>query len=135
VNTDGSLGRNSASCGGIFREHINTFLACFPGILGDVSVFEYEATCLIVALEFAASHGWGHLWLESDSTFVVHTFNNLDIIPFCLRNHWHNCLLLGINSVCSHIFREKNCCVDKFANYGHSISGTIWLDSLPQFLS
>jgi len=66
--------------------------------MGYVSVFEVEATCLIIALEFAASLGWGRLLLERDSTSVVHTLNNLDIIPFCLRNRWHNCLLLRINS-------------------------------------
>lgn len=135
ANTEDSLVGNSASCGGIFREHLDTFLGCFADSLGDVSVFEAEATGLIKALKFAASYGWGRLCLESDSTSVVRAFNNLDIIPFCLRNRSHNCLLLGINSVCSHIFCERNCCVEKLANDGNFISGTIWFDSLPRFMS
>jgi len=36
-----------------------------------VSVFEVEATRLIIAMEFAASKTWGHFWLESDSSSVV----------------------------------------------------------------
>lgn len=85
-------------------------------------------------MEFAASHAWERLWLESDSTSAFHAFKNPDIIMFCLRNGWHNCLHLGINSFCSHIFREENCCADKLAYYKYSIYGIIWLETIPRFL-
>ena len=117
--------------GRLFRNHLGTFLGGFAANLGDVSVFEAEVTGLIVALEFAASHGWDRLWLESDSTAVVHAFHNPYVILFRFRNQWHNCALLGINSICSHAFHEGNYCADKLANFGHSVLGTVWLDSLP----
>jgi len=40
ANTDGSLVGSLASCGGIFRDHLGTFLGCFASNLAEVSVFE-----------------------------------------------------------------------------------------------
>jgi len=37
-------------------------------------------------------------------------------------------------SICSHIYREGNCCADKLAKYGHAVVGTVWLDLLPSSL-
>jgi len=42
---------------------------------------------------------------------------------------------MGIHALCSYVYREGNCCADRLANYGHSITGTVWLGSLPQSLS
>jgi ribonuclease HI len=92
-----------------------------------VSVFEAELTGIILALEYVASHSWQILWMESDLTSVVQAFKNVDIIPYRLRNQWHNCFHLGIQSICSHIYREGNCCADKLAEYGHSDLGIVWL--------
>jgi len=108
TNTDGSLVGTFASCGGLFRDHLGTYLGGFAANLGDVSVFEAEVTGLIAALEFAASHGWDGIWLESDSTSAVHAFRNPSAISFHLRNWWHNCSLLGITLICSHAFRAGN---------------------------
>jgi len=133
--TDGSLKANLASCGGIFRDHRGTFLGAFASNLGVVSVFEAELTGILIVMEYAASHLWHLLWIECDSTSPVQAFKNVDIIPFRLRNRWHNCLQKGICALCSHVYREGNYCVDILADFGHSISGTVWLDSLPQSLS
>lgn len=42
---------------------------------------------------------------------------------------------MGIHALCSHVYCEGNCCADKLVDYGHSITGTVWLGYLPQSLS
>jgi len=70
--------------------------------------------------------------LESDSTSTaLLTFSYPSLVPFLLRNRWHNARTLGIHIISSHIFREGNSCADRLANLGHAISGSVWLDSLP----
>lgn len=61
---------------------------------------------LIIAIEFAATHAWGRLWQESDST-IVEVFKNYDVILYRLWNRCHNCHHLGLNSIFSQIFREE----------------------------
>jgi len=56
VNTDGSLIGSLTSCGGIFRDHKGTYLGRFTSNLGELSIFAAELTCIILALEYAASH-------------------------------------------------------------------------------
>jgi len=68
--------------------------------------------------------------IESDSTSVLLIFLNHLLVPIMLRNRWHNARNLGIQVISSHIFREGNCCADKYANLGHSMVGEIWLDTL-----
>ena len=48
---------SSASCGGIFRDHLGTFLGRFAVNLGEISINEAKVMGLIMAMEFAASHG------------------------------------------------------------------------------
>ena len=42
VNTDGSVVGNHATCGGIFRDHLGTFLGAFSCNLGHATVFSSE---------------------------------------------------------------------------------------------
>lgn len=51
-----------------------------------------------------------------------------------LRNCCHKFFHPGLNSICSYIFRERNCCADKLANHSHTIAGTIWFNTIPHFL-
>jgi hypothetical protein len=37
--------------------------------------------------------------------------------------------------VCSHIFREGNCCADMLAAMGHTLTATTWFHTLPAPLS
>ena len=133
VNTNGSVINSSASCGGIFRDHRGTFMGCFASNLGAISVFEAELQGIIIALENAARFNWKNIWVESDSSSAVLAFKNSDLIPFRLRNHWHNCQL-GITVVCSHIYREGNCCADRLGALGHGVFGLAWFDRLPPSL-
>ena len=90
---------------------------------------------LIIAMESAAANSWDRLWLECDSSSVVDAFKNHSLIPVHLRNRWHNCFQHGLMVICSHIFREGNCCADKLASFGHALTDTIWYSSLPLSLS
>jgi len=135
ANTDGSVANFNASCGGIFRDFRGTFLGCFASNIGSGSVFDAELMGLILAMEFAISNHWNRLWLECDSSSVVHAFKNTTLIPIRLRNHWHNCLQHGMTVICSHVFREGNCCADKMASLGHDVTDTIWYTTMPSSLA
>jgi len=65
-------------------------------------MFSQTPTSFILALVFASQFSWRLIWIESDSPSVVQAFRNPAIILFRLWNHWHNCLQLGITSICSH---------------------------------
>jgi ribonuclease HI len=110
-------------------------MGAFASNLAEVSVFEAELTSILIAMEYAASHSWYSFWIECDSTSTVQALKNADIIPFRLRNRWHNCFQRDIRTLCSHVYREGNCRADKLVDFGHSIMGTVWLDSLPQSMS
>ena len=135
ANTDGSVVNLNASCGGIFRDFRGTFLGCFASNIGSWSVFEAELMGLILAMEFAARNHWNRLWLECDSSSVVHAFKNNIIIPIRLRNRRHNCFQHGMTIICSHVFREGNCCADKLASLCHVVTNTIWYTTMPSSLA
>jgi ribonuclease HI len=136
VNTDGSVTSlpPAAAYGGIFRDNLASFKGGFAKKLNVVSVLHAELTAIILAIEIAHRQGWNNVWIESDSQAALCVFANHEVVPWDLRNRWKNCLLLGINLVSSHIFREGNSCADKLANHGHTIIDFTWWDSLPQFL-
>jgi len=124
ANTDGSAQNSLTSCGGIFRDFRGTFFGGFASKIGEGSVFEAEIHGLMLAMEFAAANNWPRLWLESDSSSAVQTFHNSSLIPTGLRNRWHNCTHNDLMVICSHIFREGNCCADGFATLGHAQTDT-----------
>ena len=37
--------------------------------------------------------------------------------------------------LCSHIFREGNCCADKLASLGHVLTDTVWYTTMPSSLA
>jgi len=135
ANTDGSVIGLNSSYGGIFRDFTGAFLGGFSSNLGEGTVLEAELTGLMLAMEFAASHNWSMLWLESDSSCAVHAFKNHSAIPMRFRNRWHNCMQLGLFVICSRTYREGNCCVDALASLGHDLPDTTWFHILPTSLS
>jgi len=120
-----------ALVGGLYRDHLGTFLGDFACNLGSCSVFDAKVSAFILALEFAAPHSWDHLCLESDSSSALLVFKNPLLVPILLRNRWCNARSLNIQVLSSHIFQEGNMCADKLANFGHSVVGEVWLPSLP----
>jgi len=134
ANTDGSVRNTMAACGGIFCDCRGTFLGGFASNIGGGSVFDAEILGLILAMEFAVSNNWTRLWLETDSTSAVQAFHKPSLIPIIFRNRWHNCTHRGLMIICSHIFREGNCCADGLADMGHAVTDTSWFTTLPPLL-
>jgi len=134
ANTDGSVRNTMAACGGIFCDYRGTFVGGFASNIGGGSVFDLEILGLILAMEFAVSNNWTRLWLETDSTSAIQAFHKPILIPIIFRNHWHNCTHRGLMVICSHIFREGNCCADGLADMGHAVTDTSWFTTLPPLL-
>jgi len=135
ANTDGSVIGSNSSCGEIFRDHTGAFLGGFSSNLGLQTVFEAELTGLMLAIEYAASHNWSRLWLESDSSCAVLAFKNHAAIPIRFRNCWHNCMQLVLSIICTHIYREGNCCANALATMGHALLDTTWFHIMSSSLS
>jgi len=88
----------------------------------------------VFAIEYALKHRWQYLWVEGDSRSALGAFRNTYLVPFVLRNRWHNCMNAGISVMSSRIFREGNICADKLANHGHGVTSPFWWDVLPTFI-
>lgn len=57
VNTDGFVIGNHGACGGLFRDHLGTFLHAFTCNLGSCSIFTAEVHDFIRDMEYAAHNG------------------------------------------------------------------------------
>ncbi|KAL8458489.1 hypothetical protein ACS0TY_036128 [Phlomoides rotata] len=77
--------------GGIFRDHFGLFRGCFTVTHGRGYAFEAELSTTLYAIEIAYDKGWTNIWLESDSTYVVHILKS----SFILRS-LRDFLLCGI---------------------------------------
>lgn len=111
-------------------------MGCFSANLGITNASFAEMIGAMMAIEFAHSKGWHKLWLECDSKLVVDAFTNTSLVPWRLQNRWNNCLLItrSMHFAVSHIFKEGNACADKQAEFGISTVGSIWWDSIPNFV-
>lgn len=73
VNIDGAaceaLGRGGYDR--VFRTSRGFVKGCFAFGLDFVQAFEAELCSTIVAIDYAWQFGWDHIWLESDSSYVV----------------------------------------------------------------
>ncbi|KAK2423320.1 hypothetical protein QL285_033782 [Trifolium repens] len=60
-------------------------------------------------------------WNGSDSAVLAFSSNAL--VPWAVRNRWHNCKLLirRMNFIITHIYREGNDTADSMANLGSNI--------------
>ncbi|PNY01801.1 ribonuclease H [Trifolium pratense] len=77
VNMDDSVNSNYAVCGELFRDYL--------------SMFHAEIMALILDMELAHRKNWYYLWLESDSLNVLRAFEDMNVVPWDLRNRWSNC--------------------------------------------
>ena len=133
-NIDGAAVGNlgPASCGGIYRDNSGEFLGDFAYNLGITNSLNAELNGAMYAIELAAQKGWGHIWLETDSTLVTLAFKNKKIVPCQLRNRWENCihLISSISFFVTHIYREENHCADQLANIGLAFNTYILVGQL-----
>lgn len=130
-NTDGAANSSSASSGGIFRDSEGNFLLAFAEQVGQENAFYAELSAAMRAIELAKQYNWLKVWLESDSMLVVKAFKNHALVPCKLRNRWINCtnIILSMQFIVSHIFREGNQCADTLAGIGLDFEVPIvWLD-------
>lgn len=69
-------------------------------------------------MKHALNQDWDRLWLESNSKLVVLAFRKASIVSWKLINRWEKCIqaLNRLNFLTTHIFKDENYCVDKFAN-------------------
>lgn len=79
VNIDGAANGcpGLASCGGIFRSHCGFFKRGFTSPLRITYAFEFELMVVIKVVDYAILYNWYFIWLESDSTYVVHLLINV----------------------------------------------------------
>jgi ribonuclease HI len=91
---------------------------------------------IILAIECDFDRGWSHLWLESDSKLAVLAFKSCNIIPWQLYNRWLNCMIMiiSMNFVVSHVYREGNHVADKLANIGLSLNAFTWWNIAPNVI-
>lgn len=138
VNIDGSFhGRNNAGFWGVFRDSSATFLGAFSCLVEASSAIETELLAVIEAINVAWAKGWLKLWLETDSTLVLHYFHSPNLVPWRFKIPWANCISITkqLSFYVSHIFREGNTVADTLANYGAFHFGSHWWDALPPFLA
>ena len=76
------------------------------------------------------------MWLEVDSTLVLHFLKSPNLVSWQLRVDWGNCLfrISQMQFRCSHIFREGNQVADAFANFGLTSDVMVCWDSSLAFV-
>jgi ribonuclease HI len=57
-----------SSCGGIFRDHMGTFLGAFSANIGVATSLYAEICAAIYAIEFASGRGWTRLIFGLNAT-------------------------------------------------------------------
>lgn len=112
------------------------FLGAFASFLGVSNSLIAELSGVISAIEFAYDKSWHNIWLETDSTTLVKTFNPPFKVFWKIRNRWINCINLvsNWNFVVSNIFREGNTCADSLTNIWLTITNSTHFTSIPLIL-
>ncbi|KAL8485253.1 hypothetical protein ACS0TY_027527 [Phlomoides rotata] len=137
INVDGSAAESPGQLtgGGIFRDHYDMFRGCFAATHGYGFAFEAELATALLAIELAHDKGWNNLWLESDSTYVVHFLkSDLPDVPWRLMARWHRVRRLRphLHIVVSHIFQEGNAVADRLSR--EEVSRFKWWSESLDFL-
>ncbi|XP_057809094.1 uncharacterized protein LOC131023567 [Salvia miltiorrhiza] len=120
VNTDGSaLGApGKIGAGGVFRDKFSWVRGCFHVKGGIGFAFEAELLAVITAIQIAHARHWRQLWIESDSTYIVHLRHERSTsVPWRFAAIWKRILLLlkDFQIQISHIYREGNKVADILA--------------------
>ena len=82
--------------------------------LGPDNALSVELCAAMKGIDVAYQKKWFNFRLETDYRFAVMAFGNDSIVPWSLSNRWFNCkkLLLHMNFLVSHIYREGNQCAN-----------------------
>ncbi|KAK2416759.1 hypothetical protein QL285_039126 [Trifolium repens] len=132
-NTDGAFNATAASCGGVFRNHLSSFVVAFAEKMVFQSSFITELCGVMRAIEVAIEHDWLNLWIETDSRLAVLAFSSNASVPCAVRNRWQNCKILTrrMNFIITHIYREGNDIADSLANLGSTTDNISYFWSPP----
>lgn len=108
------------ACGGIFRNDQGLHVGSFCNYLGFGTTSMAEFSAAIIALEKAMDKNWKKIWLEMDSSLVVQSFSNINLVPWRLKSRWLNIISFtnSIDFMVTHIFREGNACAYSLSNIG-----------------
>ncbi|KAL8499339.1 hypothetical protein ACS0TY_022354 [Phlomoides rotata] len=137
INVDGSAAGSPGqlTCGGMFHDHYGVFRGYFTATQGCGFAFEVELATALLAIEIAHDKGWNNLWLESDSTYVVHFLkSDHPEAPWRLMTRWHRVRRLRphLYVVVSHIFWEGNVVADRLSH--EEVYRFRWWSEPPGFL-
>ncbi|KAL8508541.1 hypothetical protein ACS0TY_018966 [Phlomoides rotata] len=102
--------------GGVYRDNFGVFRGFFAMHHGSGFAFEAELATAFSAVEIAFDKHWLHLWLETDSIYVVNILKrHTSLVPWRLLGQWHRVrrMMGDMQIVVSHIFREGNTTADR----------------------
>ncbi|KAL8472978.1 hypothetical protein ACS0TY_029984 [Phlomoides rotata] len=113
INVDGGTSGTPGKLtgGGVFCDNFGVFRGCFAVAHGRGYAIEAELATFLYAIELTYDKGWTNIWLESDSTYVVHILKlSNPEVPWRLLGRWHHVhrLRTDLNMVVSHIYMEGN---------------------------
>ncbi|KAL8513006.1 hypothetical protein ACS0TY_019250 [Phlomoides rotata] len=120
---------------GVFRDNFGVFRGCFAMQHGSGFAFEVELATDFSTVEIAFDKHWLHLWLETDSVYVVNIFKcHTSLVPWKLLVQWHRVhrMMGDMQIVVSHIFREGNASADRLTR--EPVDGFEWWGTVPDFL-
>ncbi|XP_057774946.1 uncharacterized protein LOC130993927 [Salvia miltiorrhiza] len=125
VNTDGSAAGSpgAIAAGTVFRDKFGWVRGCFHLKCGRGYAFEAELYAVITAITIAHARGWMFLWIEADSMYVVNLLSSrARDVPWRFVASWNRTLnlLMDMQIMVSHIYREGNAAADIMANLDRS---------------
>ena len=136
INTNGAANGNPsfAGCGGVFRSHRGFFKGGFASPIGMAFAFEAELLAVIKAIDYALQYNWTFIWLESDSSYVVHLLNSRSTaVPWPIKTRWIRCLnqIDSISFRVSHIYREGNMVANDLSKFAVNLDSDNWWFHVP----
>jgi len=85
----------------------------------------------MTTIEIAYEINCRNLWIETDSTLVVLSFNSSsNLVPWPSRNRWNNCriLLWDMNFLVTHIFMGGNQVSVTLTNIGVNLTSFVFME-------
>ncbi|KAL5729324.1 hypothetical protein ACHQM5_002295 [Ranunculus cassubicifolius] len=122
-NVDGASAGNPgpAGIGVSFRDHNGEFLAVRAKGIGIENNYWAESLAIVEAMEFSLQQGWLHLWLESDCSPTVYSFN-VGAIPWKLVARFKKAKRQFQSFTITHLWREGNIAADLAAKHGSTLA-------------
>ncbi|XP_057770938.1 uncharacterized protein LOC130990725 [Salvia miltiorrhiza] len=136
INIDGSVHGSPLHihAGGVIRDSSHV-LGCFHFSAGRGWAFEAELLALVIALEQTVFHGWSHVWIETDCTYLVDLFrSHSDTVPWRFLSRWRKVLasIVNFHIIITHIYRKGNRVADCLAS--SVVDEGYWNFAIPEIL-